>query len=783
MKNFKLLFFFPFIVLLLYIYGNSISVLPITLEIRQDSSNLNIDGNVILLPADSVKINQFYFYKQDSLRHEFQIDGSDTINNNNFDQDYFQSISNTFLYKLNDWIRGGYLYNTVKDIAVIDLRTNYEMYHKKYPPPGAFIELPGIQNNRLIKLSLYYPEAPLTFQFNTRDNVYVSVYINRNDRVLKVTKSNSFNPANTIAQIYFPRDPIPFWGENLIILSRILFVSWLICIGCLFISFISVILIRGANNYSPLQFIINVFVRLTNQLIVLIGSLKLKVLHVFVVIIVLLSSFSFTIFIALYEYQGMPHILDGVTYFNQAKIFAHGLLAIPESPEIRMLMGPFMPVYQGQMFMVFPPGTSILLALGILAGIPWIVMPVLGTLSLLGTYLIGKAWFGKKAALFSLVLLALSPFYQFLAASYLSHAASLFFLVFMIYFWDKFCREAKAGRILYLYVILSALCMGFSFLTREFVTLVIGGISLVGIFLIHSVFNLQKRKLIKIFVLYSSIFAVFVAIYLFYIYLQTGSILVSPRWLFLPADKFGFGKGIGFYGEHNLAAGLLILEQLLTSIQIDLYGWPYAFTLAFMVLPFLLRKANRFDYLSLTLVVMTFVSHIPYYYHSIAIGPRHLFEALPFFVFLTVRGIMLLCGWILDHCKRRAPVGARLRNEMLFVWPVILLTVILISYNLFYFIPVQLKLYYHFTGLPNYYNVDPSFVYKNKPENTVVVTKDWYLFYNIVSAINDPLGGNEILYAYIQTDADTEKLRKKYPERKFYKLEVTKERNLYFSPI
>src|SRR5262249_17416212 len=110
----------------------------------------------------------------------------------------------------------------------------------------------------------------------------------------------------------------------------------------------------------------------------------------------------------------------------------------------------------------------------------------------------------------------------------------------------------------------------------------------------------------------------------------TGNPHLTARMLFAPNDQIGFGDGIGFYGKHTLAAGFVILDQLLTSLAIDLFGWPFYLTLAFIAMPFLMGRTRLADWLMLVGAVLLTGVWILYFYHGIYLGPRFLYEALPF---------------------------------------------------------------------------------------------------------------------------------------------------------
>src|SRR5947209_204561 len=126
--------------------------------------------------------------------------------------------------------------------------------------------------------------------------------------------------------------------------------------------------------------------------------------------------------------------------------------------------------------------------------------------------------------------------------------------------------------------------------------------------------------------------------------LLTDSWLTTPRSLFFAGDHWWFGQGVGFYGQHTFAGGLVNLDELLTVLAIDLYGWPFYLTLAFLALPFLTRRATAADWLCLICLIVLTGACVGYFYHGIYLGPRYLFETLPFLLILTARGIMTLAA-------------------------------------------------------------------------------------------------------------------------------------------
>ena len=129
--------------------------------------------------------------------------------------------------------------------------------------------------------------------------------------------------------------------------------------------------------------------------------------------------------LALASYQRHPHVPDEVDYLFQARYFARGWLTMPPPPvpagfEVDMLQ-----MDATRWFSVFPPGWPAVLALGVMAGVPWLVNPVLGGLNvILATVLLG-GMYDRRTTRIAVALLAFSPWHLFMAMSFMSHILSL----------------------------------------------------------------------------------------------------------------------------------------------------------------------------------------------------------------------------------------------------------------------------------------------------------------------------------------------------------------------
>jgi hypothetical protein len=499
-----------------------------------------------------------------------------------------------------------------------------------------------------------------------------------------------------------------------------------------------------------------------------------------------LASLGATLYVALVPFAGQPHILDASSYLFQAKIFASGRLAAPAPALDDAFKGPFMIALDGRWFSFFAPGTSAVLALGLLLRVPWAVSPVLGTLALWGVYRLGRQVYNPWTGCLALALGALSPFYTYLAASYMSHTLALLLTVVFLLALVRYGRRERTRDLA-----LAAACVGALLLVRELDAALLG----LGLAAFLLVFYLKPtewgrrdwRAALPGTLLAGAILVFCASVYLAYNALQTGDPLLTPRNVFLPTDHYGFGENIGFYGQHTPAAGLVILDQLLTSLLIDLFGWPFYLTLVFIPFVFLRRVAiQRWDLLCLGGFAALTLAQGAYFYHGIYLGPRHLYEALPFLLLLTARGIVALPGalaavtralWPRWDARRMLNVGYAARGATI----ALLLT--LGACSVCYYIPRQLDLYAGFTGLPYWKPVDAAAIYAFHPANAVVVTGDWFVYNYIAFPLNDPDLRGPVVYAYSTGTETPEALRAEYPGRTLFQLHVAADGHVSFAPL
>lgn len=750
--------------------------LPVEIDVQHNSGTL-IVGSTHLALGQLAQPRSLQFAPHDPLIHEYQIDGSDSTNNLDLDTTYLSQIAGSPYYQLQAWMRN---LDGTSRWRNLEIQANgHEIKSITWPGNGANISLPNATNMQ-IRLQFQRPETPMSLNLLLSDGRTLQITLDRNNR--KVTVSE-FAGARTIASAFFPVDAAPFAAMVVDTLARILLWAALLLLVVQFCE-------MGLGLIPHISMVIpSVLISLSQRLRAHLGH---RIAHLFqalhpVAFIALGCSLIYVIWIALAVYRGQPHIYDASAYLFSAKMYASWQFSVPAPPTSELFPGPFMLIFHGRWFGQYEPGTALTLVPGIWLGVPWLIEPLLGTLALLGIGLIASRIYNRRVATLAVVLGCLSPFYSYLAASYLSHAIALFYLVWGFWALLRFVQGRGGWNML-----ICGCCFGMAALTRDLVALLYIAILIPGVMLITRQRKKEKQRRPKrpgwwlILLILGMIF--------FYLYLDynlslTGDALTTPRNLFFPGDTWGFGQGIGFYGQHTLAAGFVNLDELLTSLQIDLFGWPFYLTLAFIAIPFLTGRAQKTDWFLLLALILTVGSYVGYFYHGIYLGPRYLFEDLPFLLILSARGMLILGAWGREAGQAvtnwRSQKNGQVANETRPGVSLASLALIslLILCNLLYYLPRQATRYQNFTGLPLTTRLDTSQIYHSPIHHAIVVTDDLAIYQLVLFPLNDPTLTQDVIYAWGYTNAQLLTLRQDFPHRTLYLLVVNPDGSVRYTPF
>ncbi|MCB0167449.1 MAG: hypothetical protein KDI79_24680, partial [Anaerolineae bacterium] len=233
-----------------------------------------------------------------------------------------------------------------------------------------------------------------------------------------------------------------------------------------------------------------------------------------------------------------------------------------------------------------------------------------------------------------------------------------------------------------------------------------------------------------------------------------------------PYDRVGFGPDIGPYG-YTLHDAIFINTRLkLLALATGLFGWPGWTNLIFLPIPFLARRANRWDWLLLGTIGGLIFVHIFYWAFGGIDGgfPRYYYDALPAFLLLTARGIAQCGQWL------RRLAGTPLRQS---IATGILAGIILslVAYNLFWHLPPLLaaqKGKYGITPAP-LQAVEQAEI--STPALILVKDVDSWSDFAAPFADNSPMLDGPVVYAIDWGEESNRSLRAFFAERSCYELQ------------
>jgi len=351
------------------------------------------------------------------------------------------------------------------------------------------------------------------------------------------------------------------------------------------------------------------------------------------ILLLCVAAFLITAAIAFTAFERLPHLEDEVAYLFQGRTLALGRLTVPSPEPPEAFWIPFVLDHEGQRFGKYPPGWPALLALGVLAGVPWLVNPLLATLSIYLLYRLGRSLYDERTGLLAAVLALASPLFLVLSASYLSHLASLTWLL-LFGLWTVWAAQGRSRW----YALGAGLALGAAFLTRS-LTAIAWAMPLAAYGLWQV---LRRRPGWPRYLLVALGAGALAALLPLYQWAVTGDPWLNPYLLWWPYDRVGFGPGIGAMpGGHSPAYAWINLKQDLGRAATDLLGWPGLSWLP-LVAGLALRPRRWRDWALLAPFACLVVAYLFYWIGSPARlwGPRYYFEGFPGLWLLAAVGLL-----------------------------------------------------------------------------------------------------------------------------------------------
>lgn len=348
-----------------------------------------------------------------------------------------------------------------------------------------------------------------------------------------------------------------------------------------------------------------------------------------------------------------PHIPDEIAYLFDARSLASGRrMAAPPPVEAAFPPPEWIEVKPDGAHGVFPIGWPLLLALGTLAGVPWLVNPLIAGGTALTTARLcgGTANGGGDGARHATAwLLAVSPFVLFLGGSFMAHSAAMLWTALTLSAYLAH-RERPTLASTIILPIAGAMLL----LTRP-----IDALAMLAAALVHAwPFRDGRPRSANLLLLLVGL-AVGSALTLLDNARLTGSALVPPVNRYFDnhfhsgANRLGFGPEVGLTWDfspagHSLPEAVWNLRLNLEQMNRHFLGWPSG-SLLLALLYLLGSRKTRGEKLLLAHAAATIVLYGLYWYHGVAFGPRFLATLAPGLAVFTRRGASEMRSWLARH--------------------------------------------------------------------------------------------------------------------------------------
>jgi hypothetical protein len=340
-------------------------------------------------------------------------------------------------------------------------------------------------------------------------------------------------------------------------------------------------------------------------------------------------------------FDALPHVPDDVAYLFHAKYFAAGKLYLPRPADAEAFRCGLILADGDRFYSAQLPAWPAVLAIGAWLGVPWLVNPVLAGLTILVANRLLRRLYNRDVADATVLLLALSPWFLFMSATFMGHTASLFFSVLGLYGVQRAREDGSifGGAV-------AGLSIGMLVNMRPLEALAIAGIGGVWWLAVG-----WKRLRIASMAATAICGLAMLAIFPLYNRAVTGYPRVLPfekvtdENLFRGVNRVGFGKDVGNFGwgdmdvlpGHGPIDVAVNTNHNLSMVNFELYGWPGAALL--LVFALLARGRFREDGLLWGLLFGVWAAMSCYWFSGGPdFGARYWYQMIVPLAALTVRG-------------------------------------------------------------------------------------------------------------------------------------------------
>lgn len=374
----------------------------------------------------------------------------------------------------------------------------------------------------------------------------------------------------------------------------------------------------------------------------------------------MLAFLTLSITLTWLMFDAIPHIGDSHTHYAHSKIFASGQLYQESHPFAKYFDFQSM-INNGKFYGVPFPGHTFLLALGQRVSAPWLVNPIMGTLTLLAIFLLTREIAGRAAGYIACALTLFSPVMVVMSVEFMSHVSVTCFLALFLF---AYIRQDRTGS--RAYCLLAGTSMGCAVLIRPQSTIpFVTGVVLHALWRTYRHSEKLERNLII-----AGIALSFMMLLLFYNYQLTGNSLTHGYNLMLHRyypqqfqslkllEFLSLKRWYTFIDEYSTA-----IEQLQVLHKL-LFGWPTS-SLWCVVLLVLIRRLPPYGGLLLSCFGMQFLALIFIYRdNGTVMLPRYISESAVVLIALSAAFIAGAPAWLAARFAHLAPHVAAIRGGL-----------------------------------------------------------------------------------------------------------------------
>lgn len=356
------------------------------------------------------------------------------------------------------------------------------------------------------------------------------------------------------------------------------------------------------------------------------------------VIGMVILTLGVTGFFAIYSFHRSPTTADEIAQLWHARMLLSGSLAMPPDPNPEFFAIDNVidrPAWMSQ----FPIGGPAFLAIGLLFGAAWLLNPILTALTALNVYRFGQRAYGEAQGRAAAAVFVASPMVVVLGATHMNHTPTAWLVTFALATLPVWAVASDATGLRRTAATIGV-CIGVAIMLRPldgFVATAVFGIMMLGV-AARDRSGARARSLgVAI-----AAGAVPVALLLIANWKTTGSPL-----RFGYEVLWGANHSLGLHDDpsgnaHTPWRAFLLAVKYASQLNWVGTAWPVPLVLIVSAGLLMVRRADRWDALLLSLFGAQLAVYAFYWHDGQFAGPRFLFTALPAILVLAARAPFLV---------------------------------------------------------------------------------------------------------------------------------------------